>query len=85
MTNQSDNSDKKVERIMDDAQTLLIFCETAFPKPSQAWFACLVSSAILTAELEVPLEKFLEGFEHAYNDAMSAKFNDAMGGKSYDH
>jgi hypothetical protein len=85
MTKQSDNSDKKVEGILDDAQVLLNFCENTFAKPSQAWFACLVSGAILTAELNVPLEKFLEGFEHAYNDAMKAKFNDAMGGKSYDH
>ena len=74
--------DKKIEEIMDNAQTLLNFCATTFAKPSEAWFACLVSSAILTAELSVPLEKFLEGFEHAYNDAMKAKKDM---GASYDH
>jgi len=83
MTKQSDNSDKKVEEILDDAQTLLNFCENTFAQPHQAWFACLVSSAILTAELSVPLEKFLEGFEHAYSDAMKAK--NEMRGPSYDH
>jgi hypothetical protein len=74
--------DKKVEGILDDAQTLLNICENTFAKPSQAWYACLVSGAILTAELNVPLEKFLEGFEHAYNDAMKAKKEE---GPSYDH
>ena len=74
--------DKEIEKIMDDAQVLLNFCENTFAKPSQAWFACLVSSAILTAELEVPLEKFLEGFEHAYKDAMKTK---KEMGASYDH
>ena len=83
MTKQSDNSDKKIEQILNNAQVLLNFCETTFAKPSEAWYACLVSSAILTAELSVPLDKFLEGFEHAYNDAMKAK-ND-MKGPSYDH
>ena len=73
--------DKEIEKIMDDAQVLLNFCAHTFVKPADAWFACLVSSAILTAELEVPLEKFLEGFEHAYSDAMKVK---AKGG-SYDH
>jgi len=73
--------DKQIEEIMDDAQVLLNFCSNTFAKPSEAWFACLVSSAILTAELSVPLEKFLEGFEHAYKDAMKAKAK----GASYDH
>jgi hypothetical protein len=36
----------------------------------------------LTAELDVPVEVFLEGFEHAYKDAMKAK---AKTGPSYDH
>jgi hypothetical protein len=74
--------DKEIEKIMDDAQVLLNFCATTFAKPSQAWFACLVSSAILTAELEVPLDKFLEGFEHAYSDAMKTKKEMKV---SYDH
>jgi hypothetical protein len=65
--------DKEIEKIMDDAQVLLNFCSTTFVKPADAWFACLVSSAILTAELDVPLNKFLEGFEHAYSDAMKTK------------
>ena len=85
MTKTPDKSDRNIEDIMNNAQTLLNFCETVFAKPSEAWFAVLVSGAILTAELNVPLEKFLEGFEHAYNDAMKAKFDDALGGKSYDH
>ena len=74
--------DKEIEKIMDDAQVLLNFCSNTFAKPSQAWFACLVSSAILTAELEVPLEKFLEGFEHAYSDALKTKKEMKV---SYDH
>ena len=82
MTKKTDASDKKVEEILDDAQVLLTFCENTFAQPHQAWFACLVSSAILTAELEVPLEKFLEGFEHAYSDAMKTK---KEMGASYDH
>jgi hypothetical protein len=82
MTKKPDDTDKDIGQIMDNAQTLLNFCATTYPKPSEAWFACLVSSAILTAELSVPLEKFLEGFEHAYNDAMKAKKDM---GASYDH
>ena len=82
MTKQTDDVDKKVVEILDDAQTLLNFCENTFVKPSDAWFACLVSSAILTAELEVPLDKFLEGFEHAYSDALKTK---KEMGASYDH
>ena len=82
MTKQTDATDKDIGQIMDNAQTLLNFCATTFAKPSEAWFACLVSSAILTAELSVPLDKFLEGFEHAYNDALKAK--KGMGA-SYDH
>ena len=82
MTKKTDATDKDIGQIMDDAQVLLNFCATTFAKPSEAWFACLVSSAILTAELSVPLDKFLEGFEHAYNDAMKAKKNM---GASYDH
>jgi hypothetical protein len=82
MTKQTDDVDKKVVEILDDAQVLLNFCENTFTKPSQAWFACLVSSAILTAELEVPLDKFLEGFEHAYSDALKTK---KEMGASYDH
>jgi hypothetical protein len=74
--------DKKIEEIMDNAQTLLNFCGNTFAKPSEAWYACLVSAAILTAELDVPVEVFLEGFEHAYKDAMKAK---AKTGPSYDH
>jgi len=82
MTKQTDDVDKDIGQIMDNAQTLLNFCATTFVKPADAWFACLVSSAILTAELEVPLDKFLEGFEHAYSDALKAKKNM---GASYDH
>ena len=82
MTKKPDDMDKDIERIMDNAQTLLNICGNTFAKPSDAWFACLVSSAILTAELEVPLEKFLDGFEHAYEDALKAKKNM---GASYDH
>jgi hypothetical protein len=74
--------DKEIEKIMDDAQVLLNFCENTFAKPSQAWFACLVSTAILTAELDVPIEVFLEGFEHAYSDAMKTKKEMKV---SYDH
>jgi hypothetical protein len=74
--------DKQIEQIMDNAQTLLTICGNTFAKPSEAWYACLVSAAILTAELDVPVEVFLEGFEHAYKDAMKAK---AKGGPSYDH
>ena len=81
MTKKPDDMDKDIERIMDNAQILLNFCATTFVKPSDAWFACLVSAAILTAELEVPLEKFLEGFEHAYEDALKVKAK----GVSYDH
>lgn len=77
-----DTPDKEIEKIMDNAQTLLNFCSATYVKPADAWFACLVSSAILTAELEVPLDKFLEGFEHAYSDALKAKKNM---GVSYDH
>jgi hypothetical protein len=72
MTKQTDATDKDIGQIMDDAQVLLNFCGNTFAKPSDAWFACLVSSAILTAELAYP-GQFLEGFEHAYNDAMKAK------------
>ena len=82
MTKQTDDVDKKVVEILDDAQTLLNFCENTFVKPSDAWFACLVSTAILTAELDVPIEVFLEGFEHAYKDAMKTK---KEMGASYDH
>ena len=82
MTKKPDDMDKDIEHIMDNAQTLLNFCATTYAKPSQAWFACLVSSAILTAELEVPLDKFLEGFEHAYSDALKTK---KEMGASYDH
>jgi hypothetical protein len=81
MTKETDATDKDIEQVMDDAQTLLNFCGNAFARPSDAWFACLVSSAVLTAELDVPLEKFLEGFEHAYSDAMKTKIK----GGSYDH
>jgi hypothetical protein len=77
-----DTPDKEIEKIMDDAQVLLNFCATTFVKPADAWFACLVSSAILTAELDVPLDKFLEGFEHAYSDAMKTKKEMKV---SYDH
>jgi hypothetical protein len=73
--------DKQIEQIMDNAQTLLTICGNTFAKPSEAWYACLVSAAILTAELDVPVEVFLEGFEHAYKDAMKAKAK----GASYDH
>ena len=82
MTKQTDDVDKDIGQIMDNAQTLLNFCSSPYVKPADAWFACLVSSAILTAELEVPLEKFLEGFEHAYSDAMKTK---KEMGASYDH
>ena len=82
MTKQTDDIDKDIGQIMDNAQTLLNFCATTFVKPADAWFACLVSSAILTAELEVPLDKFLEGFEHAYSDAMKTKKEMKV---SYDH
>jgi hypothetical protein len=82
MAKKPDVSDKDIEQIMDDAQVLLNFCSNTFVKPADAWFACLVSSAILTAELSVPLDKFLEGFEHAYGDAMKAKKDM---GASYDH
>ena len=75
-------SDKQIEEIMDNAQTLLNICGNTFAKPSEAWYACLVSAAILTAELDVPLEVFLEGFEHAYKDALEAK---KEVGPSYDH
>ena len=75
-------SDKQIEEIMENAQILLNVCETTFEKPSQAWYACLVAAAILTAELDVPLEVFLEGFEHAYSDALKAKKEE---GSSYDH
>ena len=77
-----DTSDKDIEHILDNAQILLNVCANTFVKPADAWFACLVSAAILTAELEVPLEKFLEGFEHAYSDAMKTK---KEMGASYDH
>ena len=82
MTKKTDDIDEDIEHIMDNAQTLLNFCATTYAKPSQAWFACLVSAAILTAELEVPLDKFLEGFEHAYSDALKTK---KEMGASYDH
>ena len=82
MTKKTDDTDKDIEYILDNAQTLINFCGTTFVKPADAWFACLVSSAILTAELEVPVEKFLEGFEHAYSDAMKTKKEK---GVSYDH
>ncbi len=82
MTKETDDVDKDIGQIMDNAQTLLNFCSNTFVKPADAWFACLVSSAILTAELDVPLDKFLDGFEHAYSDAMKAKKNM---GVSYDH
>ena len=82
MTKKTDDTDKDIEHILDNAQVLINFCGTTFVKPADAWFACLVSSAILTAELEVPLEKFLEGFEHAYSDALKTK---KEMGASYDH
>jgi hypothetical protein len=82
MANSPYTSDKQIEEIMDNAQTLLNLCGTTFAKPSQAWYACLVSAAILTAELEVPLEVFLDGFEKAYKDALKVK---AKEGPSYDH
>ena len=75
-------SDKRVEEILDNAQTLLNVCENTFAKPSEAWYACLVAAAILTAELGVPLDVFMEGFEHAYSDALKAKKEE---GSSYDH
>lgn len=73
--------DKQIEEIMDNAQTLLNICGNTFAKPSEAWYACLVSAAILTAELDVPVEVFLEGFEHAYKDAMRVKAKKGF----YDH
>ena len=82
MVKNTDTTDKDIEQIMDDAQILLNFCAKTFVKPADAWFASLVSAAILTAELSVPLDKFLEGFEHAYSDAMKAKKDM---GASYDH
>ena len=82
MTKKTDAPDKDIEQIMDDAQTLLNFCGNTYVKPADAWFACLVSSAILTAELDVPLDKFLEGFEHAYSDALKTKKEMKV---SYDH
>ena len=75
-------SDKRIEEILDNAQTLLNVCENTFAKPSEAWYACLVAAAILTAELGVPLDVFMEGFEHAYSDALKAKKEE---GPSYDH
>ena len=81
MTKNTDITDKDIGQIMDNAQTLLNFCATTFGKPSEAWFACLVSSAILTAELRVPLDKFLEGVERAYEDAIKAREK----GPTYDH
>ena len=81
MTKNTDASDKDIEQVMDDAQTLINFCAITFVRPADAWFACLVSSAILTAELDVPLEKFLEGFEHAYSDAVKTKVKGGL----YDH
>ena len=81
MTKNTDDTDKDIEYILDNAQTLINFCGTTFVKPADAWFACLVSSAILTAELDVPLEKFLEGFEHAYSDAVKTKVKGGL----YDH
>jgi len=82
MENLPYTSDKKIEEILDNAQVLLNFCETTFEKPSQAWYASLVAAAILTAELGVPLEVFMEGFEHAYKDALKAQKEE---GPSYDH
>jgi hypothetical protein len=82
MTKQTDDVDKDIGQIMDNAQTLLNFCSATYVKPADAWFACLVSSAILTAELDVPLDKFLEGFEHAYSDALKTKKEMKV---SYDH
>lgn len=81
MGKKTDDIDKDIERIMDNAQTLLNICGNTFAKPSEAWYACLVSAAILTAELDVPVEVFLDGFEYAYKDAMKAKAK----GNSYDH
>ena len=81
MTKKPDDTDKDIEHILDNAQTLINFCGTTFVKPADAWFACLVSSAILTAELSVPLDKFLEGFERAYEDAIKAREK----GPTYDH
>ena len=82
MTKQTDATDKDIGQIMDDAQVLLNFCSNTFAKPSEAWYACLVAAAILTAELGVPLDVFMEGFEHAYSDALKAKKEE---GPSYDH
>lgn len=73
--------DKKIEQILDDAQTLINICEQTFSQPARAWYACLVGSAILTADLNIPIEVFLEGFEHAYRDAVKTRDE----GKSYDH
>lgn len=73
--------EQKIEQILDDAQTLINLCETTFEKPSRAWYACLVASAILTVDLDVPLEVFLEGFERAFNDAALSRKE----GGSYDH
>ena len=74
--------EQKIEQILDDAQTLINLCETTFEKPSRAWYACLVASAILTVDLDVPLEVFLEGFERAFTDAEKARKNE---GPTYDH
>ena len=82
MTKKPDDTDKDIGQIMDNAQTLLNVCENTFAKPSEAWYACLVAAAILTAELGVPLDVFMEGFEHAYSDALKAKKEE---GPSYDH
>jgi hypothetical protein len=73
--------EKQIEEIMNDAQTLLNFCGTTFAKPTHAWYACLVCAAILTAELDVPLDMFFEGFEQAYKDALKVKKESP----SYDH
>lgn len=73
--------EQKIGQILDDAQTLINFCETSLSQPSRAWYACLVASAILTVDLEIPLDVFLEGFERAFEDAEKAR----MGGQSYDH
>ena len=75
-------ADKKIEEILDNAQVLLNFCENTFSKPSDAWYASLVACAILTAELKVPVEVFMEGFEHAYKDALKAIKKE---GPSYGH
>jgi hypothetical protein len=75
------NPEERIGQILDDAQALINFCETSLSKPSRAWYACLVASAILTVDLEIPLDVFLEGFEHAFEDAEKAR----VGGQSYDH